>query len=130
MIRVMLVGKIAFYELRKLTQPRLVAPIKTGDQTIDRDRMINIVSFVILFIGLFVLTAGLMTLFVPDLTTAVACSIATIGNIGPGLAGIGAMENYGWIPIGGKWVLIVSMLLGRLEIFTVLIVLRAATWRK
>lgn len=130
MIRVMLIGKIAFYELRKLTQPRLVAPIRAGDQTIDRDRMINIVSFVILFIGLFVLTAGLMTLFVPDLTTAVACSIATIGNIGPGLAGIGAVENYGWIPIGGKWVLIVSMLLGRLEIFTVLIVLRAATWRK
>ena len=80
--------------------------------------------------GLFVITGALMTLFVPDLTTAVACSIATIGNIGPGLAGIGAVENYAWIPIPGKWILVLSMLLGRLEIFTVLIVFRVATWRK
>jgi trk system potassium uptake protein TrkH len=46
------------------------------------------------------------------------------------LAGIGATENYAWIPIPGKWILIFSMLLGRLEIFTVLIVLRPAVWRK
>ncbi len=130
MIRVMIVGRVAFNELRKLTQPRLVAPVKIGDQTIDEPRIVNVVSFFILFVGLFVITAILMTLFVPDLTTAVACSIATIANIGPGLAGIGAVENYGWIPIPGKWVLIFSMLLGRLEIFTVLIVLRPAVWRK
>jgi trk system potassium uptake protein TrkH len=101
-----------------------------GDETIDEGRIVNIVSFFILFVGLFVVVAMLMTLFVPDLATAVTCSIATIGNIGPGLAGIGAVENYGWIPIPGKWILIFSMLLGRLEIFTVLIVLRPAVWRK
>ena len=72
----------------------------------------------------------LMTLWVPDLTTAATCSIATIGNIGPGLAGIGAVENYSWIPVPGKWLLVFSMLLGRLEIFTVLIVLRPAVWRR
>ena len=130
MIRVMLVFRVAINELRKLTQPRLVAPVKIGEGAVDDKMVINIVSFFILFIGLFVLTAILMTLFVPDLTTAVACSIATIGNIGPGLSGIGAVENYGWIPIPGKWILIFSMLLGRLEIFTVLIVFRRAAWRK
>ncbi|UCG61467.1 MAG: TrkH family potassium uptake protein [Candidatus Zixiibacteriota bacterium] len=130
MIRVMMVGKIAFNELRKLTQPRLVSPVKVGDEAVDDRRIINVVSFVALFVGLFILTAGLMVLFVPDLTTAVACSIATIGNIGPGLAGIGATENYAWIPIPGKWILVLSMLLGRLEIFTVLIILRPAVWRK
>ncbi|HOP08316.1 MAG TPA: potassium transporter TrkG [candidate division Zixibacteria bacterium] len=130
MIRIMVVFKMAINELRKLTFPRLVAPLKIGSSAVDDKMSINIVSFSILFVGLFALVAILMTLFVPDLTTAVAASIATIGNIGPGLSGVGAVENYSWIPIPGKWILVVSMLLGRLEIFTVLIVLRPATWRK
>ncbi len=130
MIRIMIVSKFARNVLVKLTQPRLVAPIKVGKQVIEEQLVLNIVSFVVLFVGLFVLVAALMTMFVPDLTTAVACSIATIGNIGPGLAGVGPVENYGWIPIPGKWILVFSMLLGRLEIFTVLIVLRPSVWRK
>ncbi len=130
MIRVMLVSKVAWVQLRKLSQPRLVAPVKVGGQVIDDNRVVNVVAFFILFVGLFIVTGLLMTLFVPDLTTAVACSIATIGNIGPGLGGIGAAENYAWIPIPGKWLLILSMLLGRLEIFTVLIVFRPSVWRR
>jgi trk system potassium uptake protein TrkH len=130
MIRVMIVGKVALNVLKKLVQPRLVSPVKIGKRPVDDQVIVNVVSFFILFIGLFILVAALMTMFVPDLTTAVTVSIATIGNIGPGLAGVGAVENYGWIPIGGKWLLIFSMLLGRLEIFTVLIVLRPSVWRK
>lgn len=129
MIRIMIVFKVAYTHLRRLTQPRLIAPVKVGGRSIEETQIVNIVSFFILFVGLFVLVSLAMTLFVPDITTAVCCSIATIGNIGPGLAGIGAIENYGWIPIPGKWLLIFSMLLGRLEIFTVLIVLRPSVWR-
>ena len=130
MIRIMLVLKVAWTMLRKMTQPRLVAPVKIGQQVVDDTQLMNVVSFFILFTGLFIITAMLMTLWVPDLTTAVTCSIATIGNIGPGLAGVGAVENYSWIPVPGKWLLVFSMLLGRLEIFTVLIVLRPAVWRR
>lgn len=130
MIRMMIVGKTAINELKKLTQPRLVLPVKIGQVAVNDKRVVNVMAFVLLFIILFVITAALMTLFVPDLTTAVTCSIATIGNIGPGLAGVGAVENYNWIPIPGKWVLVFSMLLGRLEIFTVLIILRPRVWRK
>lgn len=130
MIRIMMVIKVGLNELRKLTQPRLVSMVKIGGQAIDDNKIINVVSFFILFVGLFIITAALMTLFVPDLTTAITCSIATMGNIGPGLAGIGAIENYSWIPLPGKWILIISMLLGRLEIFTVLIIFRVSVWRK
>ncbi|MBD3257649.1 TrkH family potassium uptake protein [candidate division GN15 bacterium] len=130
MIRIMLVLRVAWNVLRKMTQPRLVAPVKVGKQVVDDATLMNVVAFFILFTGLFIVVALLMTLFVPDLITAVTCSIATIGNIGPGLAGIGAVENYSWIPLPGKWLLVFSMLLGRLEIFTVLIVLRPAVWRR
>ncbi len=129
-VRIMIVAKVALKELKKLTQPRLVSPVKIGKELIDDARVINVISFVLLFIGLFVFTAALMSMFVPDLTTAVSCSIAAIGNIGPGLGGIGAVQNYGWIPIPGKWILILTMLLGRLEIFTVLIIFRISVWRK
>ena len=129
-IRVMLLFKVALNTLRKMTQPRLVSPIKLGGEVVEEATIVNVVAFFILFVGLFVVVGALMTLFVPDLTTAVTCSIATIGNIGPGLGGIGAVENYSWIPIPGKWLLVISMLLGRLEIFTVLIILRPAIWRK
>ncbi len=130
MIRIMIVLKVAWTQIRKMTQPRLVAPVKIGDQVIPDNRVVNVVAFFVLFMVLFVVVALLMTLFVPDLITAVTCSIATIGNIGPGLGGIGAVENYGWIPIPGKWLLMLSMLLGRLEIFTVLIIFRPAVWRR
>lgn len=130
MIRIIVVLKVAWNALRKMTQPRLVAPVKLGNQVIQGDTIVNVVAFFILFTVLFIITAMLMTLFVPDITTAVTCSIATIGNIGPGLSGIGAIENYSWIPVPGKWILVLSMLLGRLEIFTVLIVFRPAVWRR
>jgi len=130
MVRIMLVLKLALNQLRKLSQPRLVAPVKLDRQVVEDPQMMSVMAFFVLFTGLF-LAAGLaMTIFVPDLTTALSASIATIGNIGPGLAGVGAIENYSWIPIPGKWILVLSMLLGRLEIFTVLIVFRPAVWRK
>jgi len=130
MIRIMIVAKVAINQLRKLAQPRLVAPVKIGEEAIDDKMIINVVVFSVLFVALFVLVAVLMTLFVPDLTTATACSIATLANVGPGLSGVGAVENYGWIPLPGKWILIFSMLLGRLEIFTVLVIFRPSAWRK
>jgi trk system potassium uptake protein TrkH len=130
MIRIVIVFKVAVNVLRKLTQPRLVSPVRVGDQVLDNDAVLSVVSFFMLYVGLFVISGMLMTLFVDDLTTAVACSAATIGNIGPGLAGVGPVEHYGWIPVPGKWILVISMLLGRLEIFTVLIMLRPSVWRK
>jgi trk system potassium uptake protein TrkH len=51
-------------------------------------------------------------------------------NIGPGLSGVGAAENYAWIPLPGKWILVACMLLGRLEIYTVLIALSPISWKK
>ncbi len=130
MIRIIVVIKVAWTQIRKMSQPRLVAPVKIGDQVMEDSLVVNVVAFFILFIGLFVITSLLMTLFVPDLITAATCTIATIGNIGPGLGGVGAIENYSWIPIPGKWLLVLSMLLGRLEIFTVLIIFRPSVWRR
>ncbi len=130
MVRIMIAAKASYNAIRKRTQPRLVMPVKVGKQVVDEVQVNSVLAFFALFTSLFVLTALLMTLFVPDFVTAISVSIATIGNVGPGLAGVGAIEHYGWIPVPGKWILVASMLLGRLEIFTVLVCLRPSVWRK
>lgn len=128
-IRILVLIKAGWRELRKLTRPRLVAPLKIGGELLEEPKIANIASFFILFMMLFVVGSILMTLFVPDLVTAFSATAACINNIGPGLSGVGSMEHYGWIPIPGKWILVACMLLGRLEIFTVMIVFRPSFWK-
>jgi len=129
-IRIMVILKIGWRELHKMIRPHLVAPLKFGDASIDEKRVMNIAAFFILFIVLFVAGSLIMTLFIPDMLTATSTVVATLGNIGPGLNGVGSTQNFAWIPIPGKWVLIILMLLGRLEIFTILVALRPSFWKK
>ena len=130
MIRVLVLFKAGWRELLKMVRPHLVAPLKIGRTSMSEDGVVNIMAFFIMFMVLFVLGTILMTLFMPDMVTAISSVAATLGNIGPGLNGVGSTQNYGWIPVPGKWILIICMLLGRLEIFTILIALRPDTWKK
>ncbi len=130
MIRVMVTFKAAWREVKKVVRPRLIAPLKVRRTPMGEDRVANIVGFFVLFVGLFVVCSVIMSFFVHDMTTAVSAVAASIGNIGPGLSGVGSTQTYSWIPIPGKWLLVLCMLLGRLEIFTVLVVMRPGFWRK
>jgi len=129
MIRIVVVLKAGWRETVRMARPRVVRPIKVGGVSLDETRVGNIVSFVLLFLSLTAVSSLLMTLFVPDLLTAFTSVAACIANIGPGLAGVGAVENYAWMPDPAKWILIFNMLLGRLEIFTILVLLRPSVWR-
>ena len=81
-------------------------------------------------VGLFALSAILLAGLGVDFVTSFAAIAATIGNIGPGFGMVGPVENYAQIPILGKWLLIWCMLLGRLEIYTVIILVVPEFWRK
>jgi trk system potassium uptake protein TrkH len=130
MIRVMVIIKSALREIRALIQPRIVLPLKIARKTVQEKQVQNIIGFVMLFVAVFLVCSLIMSFFIDDFTTAVTSVAATICNIGPGLSGVGAAENYAWIPQGGKWVLIFCMLLGRLEIYTVLIALAPISWKR
>lgn len=130
MIRVMVVLKTAWREVRTMIQPRLILPVKVGGNALEEKQVANILGFAMLFLLLFVFFSAVMSTMIPDFTTAITTVVATMCNIGPGLSGIGAYENYAWIPIGGKWVLVLCMLLGRLEIYTVLIAFAPISWKK
>jgi trk system potassium uptake protein TrkH len=130
MVRIMVVLKTAWREVRMMIQPRLVLPVKIGKKTLEEKQVSNIAGFFVLFVLLFVFFSLLMSLIIPDFTTAISTVVSTMCNIGPGLSGIGAYETYAWIPLGGKWVLVLCMLLGRLEVFTVIIAFAPASWKR
>ncbi len=129
-VRVMVVLRQAKAEMMRLLHPRGVFPVRMGGKSLGNGVVASITAFFILYMGLFILGTLLMAGLGLDVLTAVGSVAATLGNIGPGLGGVGPVQNYAAIPQAGKWILCGFMLLGRLEIYTVLLLLLPATWRR
>lgn len=129
-IRVIILLKIIMRELKKLVFPRAIFHVKVGHKTIDADDLSNVAALTFLFMGFLALGGVLLSAMGVDLTTALSATVASLFNIGPGLGSVGAMENYSEIPAMGKGILIFFMLLGRLEIYGVILLFVPMTWRK
>ena len=129
-LRVMLAIKYCYKELFFLIHPHAVKPIKIGGVAVHEDVVRSVLGFMGLYVGLFAFSTVLIASMGVDLITSVASVAATIGNIGPGLGMVGPTDNFAHIPYLGKWVLIWCMLLGRLEIYTVIILFVPEFWRK
>jgi trk system potassium uptake protein TrkH len=129
-LRIMLCFKYCYRELFSLVHPHAVARIKIGGKTVPDDVMRSVLGFLALYVGLFALSSVVLAGLGVDFTTAFGAVAACIGNIGPGFGTVGPVENFAGIPVAGKWLLIWCMLLGRLEIFTVIILVVPEFWRK
>ena len=129
-LRIMLCFKFCYKELFALIHPRAVLSIKIGGRSVPDDIMRSVLGFMALYMGLFGLSSVLLAGMGVDFVTAFGAVAATIGNIGPGFGTVGPVENYAHLPSLGKWLLIWCMLLGRLEIYTLLIFLVPEFWRK
>jgi len=129
-LRIMLCFKYCYKELFSLIHPRAVTHIKIGGNTVPDDVMRSVLGFLALYVGLFALSSVVLAGLGVDFVTSFAAVAATMGNIGPGFGAVGPVENFAIIPVAGKWLLIWCMLLGRLEIFTVIILVVPEFWRK
>jgi trk system potassium uptake protein len=129
-MRIMLLAKQANREIMRLIHPHSVSQLKMGGRIIKPEVLSGILGFFILFMGLFVVSSFLLAAMGVDVLTAFAAVAANIGNIGPGLGGVGPAENYGHLPQAGKVLLSMCMLLGRLEIYTVILLFVPEFWRK
>ena len=131
MIRIMVLFKKAYREIRKIIYPRVVMPLRVDNKAVDEDAISSITSFFLLILFLFVLGAFLI-MFVEgtDLITSISASAATIGNVGPGFGEVGALEHYAHFATFTKVLLCILMLVGRLELFTILVLFTPAFWRK
>lgn len=117
-------------DIRLFFQPHAVLRVKLNGDPLGEDVVSSITSFLLAFGLIYALSTLAMAFFVPDLVTASTATIACMGNVGPGLAGVGPLSNYSGIPTGGQALLIVCMLIGRLEFYTVLVLLVPSFWRK
>lgn len=129
-IRVLLLLRTGINELKRLVHPKAVLVVRHNGHAVPQEIIINIVGFMVLYAGVFLLCSILMSLVGLDFITATSAVAATLGNIGPGLGSVGPWETYAQLPLLGKWISIACMLLGRLELFTVLVIFSGAFWRK
>lgn len=129
-MRILLLLKTAYQEIIRLIHPRAVIRIKLGKQVVPPEVLSGIWGFFILWLGLLFLSVFLVAATGVDVLTSFSSVLACIGNIGPGLGNVGPVDHYAAIPTLGKWVLILCMLLGRLEIFTVIILFVPEFYRK
>jgi len=128
MIRILLIFKQGFREVQRLIHPKAIIPIKLGGNVVS-DRVIEsvwgffavyVMAFMVMLLAL--LATGL------DIITAFSAVGACINNLGPGLADVA--ETYGHLPVTAKWILCLAMLLGRLEVFTLLVLFTPMFWRR
>jgi trk system potassium uptake protein TrkH len=129
-IRILLLLKQGRRELSRLIHPHGVIPVRLGGQVVSEGVIQSVWGFFFLFILVFVLASVIMSLLGLDIITAFVSVAATINNIGPGLGAVGPMDNYTSIPVIGKWVLIFCMLIGRLELYTIIVLLVPEFWRR
>lgn len=129
-MRISLLVKFVFSELTRLIHPHAVVPVRFDNQTVPREVVMNILGFFVLSIGIFAISVFIMALMGLDMATSFGVVAATLNNIGPGLGTVGPTDNYAHLPLMAKWVLSFLMLIGRLELFTVIVLFSPSYWRK
>ena len=128
-VRVMLILKYAALETRRMLHAKAIIPIRIGEKYISGDVIRNTLGFFLFYVFIFVFTSFFLTTLNIDLKSSMGVAASALGNIGPALGEFGPTDNYALLPGAGKWLLTFCMLLGRLEIFTV-VVLFSRTFRR
>ncbi len=129
-IRVMVMGKEAFNEIRRAIHPKQIITVRLGQDSLSKDVISTIHGFVIIYIIVYFVGVCLLGFSGLDYESLSSMTIACLGNVGPGLAVVGPASNFSSLPDSCKWVLIVFMLLGRLELFPVLTLCLPTMWKK
>jgi trk system potassium uptake protein TrkH len=128
-VRQLLIARYTLLELRRTLHPRAVLPVKLGGRVVPDGVMRAVLVFFLFYLLVFALTAAIVTVNEDNLIVGITASIATLGNVGPGFETIGPMGSFAPLSTISKLTLTVAMWLGRLELMTVLVLLRAEVWR-
>jgi trk system potassium uptake protein TrkH len=129
MVRHLLLFRNSLLELKRQVHPFAVIPVRLNGKPVSQNIIYNVLAFYLIFFTIFATGVLVMSGIGLDFESSIGVVIASLGNIGPGIGMVGPVENYAAIPLAGKWVLAFLMLLGRLELFTVLILFTRAFWK-
>ncbi|TSA19172.1 MAG: TrkH family potassium uptake protein [Betaproteobacteria bacterium] len=130
MIRAIILYKQVYRELLRAMHPNVVWPVRLGDSPVPANILFAVLAFAFMYMTSVTLMTLLMSFSGLDVVTAFSAVVASINNTGPGLNKVGPAANYAVLTDFQTWVCAFAMLLGRLEIFTLLVVLTPAFWRR
>ncbi len=130
MMRMLLLLKQSQRELVRIVHPSVVNPVVIGGQAVDPRTMANVIAFMMMYGATLVSLTMLLLFSGLDPVTAFTAVVACVNNIGPGLGGVGPASNFGSLTDFQTWVLTFGMLLGRLELLSVLVLLTPQFWRR
>ncbi len=130
MVRHLILLRNSFQELRRLIHPRAIIPVRFNHVSVSPENISNIQAFFLFYITIFIVGTLLMSLLGLDFLSSMGSVATSLGNVGPAIGSVGPSYNFAHIPDMGKWILSVLMLLGRLELFTVLIIFSPSFWKK
>lgn len=129
-IRHLVYFKNSYLEFKRILHPRAIIPLKFNGQVIRTRIFTHIYVFLMLYLMLFVLGSMIVSMMGLDFITAVGAVATSLGNVGPGLGKVGPVDNFAWLPDHVKVFLAFLMLLGRLELFTILVLFTPYFWRR
>lgn len=128
-IRIMSVVKAIRNEFILHIHPRAVLPVRLGDNILAESKIMRAMAFIIIYIGIIVIGTVLLSLMGMDMTTSLGSSVSMLSNTGPGMGTTGPLLNFSHCMPLAKWIMSGMMLIGRLEIFTVLFLFSPNFWR-
>jgi trk system potassium uptake protein TrkH len=130
MVRALILLKQAFRELHKLLHPHAAEQVKLGRFPVPNKVVFSVLAFFFLYLGSVLAVTLLLLATGMDLVHALSAALACINNLGPGMGVIGPAGNYASLDDLQKWICMFAMLLGRLEIMSVLVLFTRSFWRK
>ena len=128
-VRHLLMIKNGFLEFKRTLHPNAIVPVRYNTKAVSGDIVFNILAFFILYMLSFIIGALVFSMFQIDFQSSIGLSASSLGNIGPALGHFGPVNNYAFLPPLAKWWSSFLMLIGRLELFTVLILFTPFFWR-
>lgn len=129
-IRISLIFKNTFNEMKRILHPNGIINVKYNGKSVHPNVMNSVMGFFILFMLVFGISSVILSLFTPDLATACSAAITCLSNVGPGFGDVGPMNNFSGFNDFAKIFLSILMMIGRLEIFTVMVLFTKAFWKK
>jgi trk system potassium uptake protein TrkH len=129
-LRVLIGFRAVGVAVEKLVHPRSVRPVKYGGRAVPEEVVAGVWAFFTAYFAIAALAAAIVAAAGYDVTTAVSSALTALGNVGPGLGEVGPSDNFSQMPAHVKLVLSGCMLAGRLEVFTMLVLLQPGFWRR
>jgi len=129
-VRHIIMLKNSFLEFKKTLHPNAIIPVRHDEKAVKQTIVSNILSFFIIYMFIFIIGTVILAMLGLDITSALGAAASSLGNIGPAIGSVSPVDSFSHLSVGAKWFCSFLMLIGRLELFTVLILFTPFFWRK